>query len=170
MRTLLLLLALPFAVQAQTKSDILADWERQRANVLAYVDAMPDSAMDFRPTPGVRGFAQQVDHAVTTNLQVAAEALRGVKGTPLPRDTAAIFHRKAALREYTERTFAYVLDAIRVATPALLLKPTSVFGLPPQANARLLALAYEHAAWTMGQTVPYLRLNGVTPPEYKQPL
>jgi hypothetical protein len=24
----------------------------------------------------------------------------------------------------------------------------------------------EHTAWTLGQTVPYLRMNGVTPPSY----
>ena len=31
------------------------------------------------------------------------------------------------------------------------------------------SLSFEHSVWTLGQLVPYLRLNGVTPPEYKMP-
>jgi hypothetical protein len=29
-----------------------------------------------------------------------------------------------------------------------------------------LEVAREHAIWTLGATVPYLRLHGVTPPAY----
>jgi hypothetical protein len=31
---------------------------------------------------------------------------------------------------------------------------------------RALMELLDHFPWTLGQTVPYLRLNGVTPPEY----
>ena len=44
-----------------------------------------------------------------------------------------------------------------------------MYGFPPQPAIRLAALAFEHSAWTLGQVVPYLRLNGVTPPEYTMP-
>ena len=72
--TLLTLPALLAAapVRAQASPDLLADFERNRAVVLAYIEAMPDSATGFRPTPGVRDFAHQFDHIVTTNLEVAA--------------------------------------------------------------------------------------------------
>jgi hypothetical protein len=33
-------------------------------------------------------------------------------------------------------------------------------------RARALMELLDHFPWTLGQTVPYLRLNGVTPPEY----
>lgn len=157
------------AARAQTKQEMLDDWARQRANVLAYVDAMPDSAMVFRPTPGVRDFAQQIEHAVSTDLEVAAMALRGLSAPPFSLDTTQM-HQKVVLRAYADRTFAYVLESIRLATPAQLLKQSVLYGQPQQSAARWLALAYEHAVWTLGQTVPYLRLNGVTPPAYRQPL
>jgi len=32
---------------------------------------------------------------------------------------------------------------------------------------RAFEAAREHATWTLAQTVPYLRLNGVTPPAYE---
>jgi hypothetical protein len=157
------------AARAQTKQQLVEDWERQRSNVLAYIDAMPDSAMTFHPTPGVRDFAQQIVHLASTNLEVAATSLRGLKEAPFTLDTTQL-HQKAALRDYTDRAYGFLLDALKSATPSQLLKQSSVYNLPPESTARWLTLSYEHAVWTLGQTVPYLRLNGVTPPAYKQPL
>lgn len=172
MRTLLVaigLTTLAATARAQTKQQLVDDWERQRSNMLAYIDAMPDSAMNFHPTPGVRDFAQQIQHAVSTNLEVAAMALRGLPQAPFTIDSTQL-HEKAALRDYTDRAYGFLLDALRSATPSQLLKQSSVYNLPPQSAARWLTLSYEHAVWTLGQTIPYLRLNGVTPPTYKQPL
>lgn len=154
---------------AQTKQQLVEDWERQRTNVLAYIDAMPDSAMAYRPTPGVRDFAEQILHAVATNLEVAAVALRGQPAVPFSLDTTQL-HQKGALRDYTDRAYAYVLEALRASTPSQLLKQSVLYNLPAQSATRWLLLSYEHSVWTLGQTVPYLRLNGVTPPPYKQPL
>lgn len=157
------------SARAQTKQQLIDDWERQRGNFLAYIDAMPDSAMNYHPTPGVRDFAQQIVHAVSTNLEVSAMALKGLKEAPFTLDTVQI-HQKAALRDYTDRAYGFLLDALRSATPSQLLKQSSVYNLPPESASRWLSLSYEHAVWTLGQTIPYLRLNGVTPPAYKQPL
>jgi len=155
--------------QAGVNPDLLADWVRNRLTVLTFIDAMPDSATDFRPTPGVRTFAGQFDHIVSTNLDVAAIALRGLKAAPVLGDTAAYLHDKAALRKYAVATYDYFLSALSQATPAQLKRPVAIYGQPPQPAGRLAALAFEHSVWTLGQVVPYLRLNGVTPPEYKMP-
>lgn len=163
------LMALAGTARAQTKQQLVDDWQRQRANFLAYIDAMPDSAMSYSPTPGVRDFAQQIVHAVSTNLEVSAMALKGLPAAPFTLDTADL-HQKAALRDYTDRAFGFIIDALKNATPSQLLKATSVYNLPAQSASRWLTLSYEHAVWTLGQTIPYLRLNGVTPPPYKQPL
>lgn len=167
---LILIAAPPVAVaQSTANPDLLADWVRNRLAVLTYVDAMPDSASGFRPTPGVRTFAGQFDHIVSTNLDVAAVALRGLKTAPVLGDTAVYLHDKAALRKYAVATYDYFLSALKEATPTQLKKPVAIYGQPPQPAGRLAALAFEHSVWTLGQVVPYLRLNGVTPPEYKMP-
>jgi hypothetical protein len=155
--------------QAGPYPDLLADWERNRTTVLAYIDAMPDSATGFRPTPGVRTFAQQFDHLVTTNLEVAAIALRGLKAAPTLADSALYLRDKRALRRYAESTYDYLLDALRHASPSQLRRPVAMYGQPPQPAVRLAALSFEHSVWTLGQLVPYLRLNRVTPPEYRMP-
>jgi hypothetical protein len=169
----LVLLLGPVQALAQSRPgpypDLLADWQRNRATVLAYIDAMPDSATDFRPTPGVRTLAEQFDHILGANLETAAVALRGLKAAPALGDSAVYLHDKAALRRYAAANYDYFLQSLRQATPAQLRRQVSIFGLPAQPSRRLAALAYEHSVWTLGQVVPYLRLNGVTPPEYKMP-
>jgi uncharacterized damage-inducible protein DinB len=168
---LIMLLAAPALVRAQSapNRDLLADFQRSRAVVLAYIDAMPDSATDYRPTPGVRTFAGQFDHIVSTNLEVAAVALRGLKAAPALGDTTVYLHNKAALRRYAAATYDYFLKSLREAKTEQLQRQVAMYGQPPQPASRLAALAFEHSVWTLGQLVPYLRLNGVTPPEYKMP-
>jgi len=167
----LILTAAPAMAVAQSavNPDLLADWVRNRLTVLAYIDAMPDSATNFRPTPGVRTFAGQFDHLVSTNLDVAAVALRGLKAAPVLGDSGVYLHDKAALRKYAAATYDYFLTALKEATPAQLKRPVAMYGQPPQPAGRLATLAFEHSVWTLGQVVPYLRLNRVTPPEYKMP-
>ena len=173
MRTIpLLLLALTPSLslaQGSATKDFLADWERDRTAVLAYIAAMPDSATGYRPTPGVRTFAEQFDHIVSTNLDVAAIALKGLKAAPSLGDSAVYLHNKAALQRYAAATYDYFLDALKAATPAQLARPVAMYGQPPQPAGRLATLSLEHSVWTLGQVVPYLRLNGVTPPAYQMP-
>jgi len=167
----IILTAPPAMAVAQSKvnPDLLSDWERNRTTVLAYIDAMPDSATGFRPTPGVRTFAEQFDHIVTTNLEVAAVALRGHKSPRVVGDSGVYLHDKTALRKYAGATYDYFLSALKQATPAQLEHRVAIYGQPPQPASRLAALAFEHSVWTLGQVVPYLRLNGVKPPEYSMP-
>jgi hypothetical protein len=155
--------------QAGVNPDLLADWVRNRLTVLAYIEAMPDSATKFRPVPGVRTLAEQFDHILSTNLDVAAIALRGLKAPPVLGDTAVYLHDKAALRKYAVANYDYFLNALNEATPAQLKRPVAMYGQPPQPAGRLAALSFEHSVWTLGQVVPYLRLLRVTPPEYKMP-
>jgi hypothetical protein len=161
--------AAPLAAQGPSdKAMMKADWERAKRTFIAYVDAMPDSALGFMPTPGVRTFAQQIEHAVVTNYEVATAALRGER-PKMPGDSTAYLHRKDALRELVTRTYDSVLSAIDAATPAQLAKPIALFNQPAAPASRWMQLSYEHATWTLGQTIPYLRLNKVTPPDYQIP-
>jgi hypothetical protein len=163
--------AAPLAAQAgmPPKSIMQVDWERQKKNVLAYIDVMPDSAMTFAPTPGVRTFAQQIEHFVGTNTEIAAVVLRGLKQPPSLGDSAAYLHKKAALKDYTTKSYDYLLESLKTATPAQLSKSFTMYNQPAAPGWRWLDLSKEHAVWTFGQLIPYLRLNKVTPPAYDMP-
>src|SRR3954463_11113861 len=151
---LIVLLATPGLVGAQggPYPDLLTDFQRNRDVVLAYIDAMPDSATDYRPTPGVRTLAGQFDHIVSTNLDVAALALRGLKAAPALGDSAVYLHNKAALQKYAAATYDYFLSALQQATPTQLKRPVAFSGQPPQPAGRLVQLSFEHSVWTLGQT------------------
>lgn len=157
------------AAQGNLAPFVMADWERDRSTVLAYISAMPDSAMGYRPTPGVRTLAEQYDHIVSTNLEVAAVAIRGLKAPPVLGDSTRYLHDKAALLEYAGKTYDYMIQSLKDASAATLAKPIVMYGQPPQPASRLVQLSLEHSVWTLGQVVPYLRLNGVKPPNYDMP-
>lgn len=164
-----LFLLLAAGAMAQTpSSSLVADWERNRQNVMAYLDAMPDSALGFRPTPGVRTFAEQFDHIVSTNLDVAA-AMKGLQRPPVLGDSSRYLHDKSALKAYANATYDYLLGLLTSATASDLARQFSIYGLPPQPAGRWLELTLEHSVWTLGQVVPYLRLNHATPPPYSIP-
>jgi uncharacterized damage-inducible protein DinB len=166
---LLAVSASPVAAQSPLPPNLLDDWQRNRAVVLAYIEAMPDSGLSYRPTPGVRSFAEQIEHIVATNLDVAAIALRHLEQAPPLGDQAQYLVSKSALRAFAASTYAYMLAALQDATVDGLARPVAIYGQPPQPAVRLAALSLEHSVWTLGQVIPYLRLNGVTPPPYVMP-
>ncbi len=71
----LLLLTATASVAQDVKASFMNDFERQRANVLAYVDAMPESGLRSAPTDGVRDFAQQIEHIVGGAVNIAASGV-----------------------------------------------------------------------------------------------
>ena len=132
-----ILAAGPLVAQSAVSPDLFADWQRNRATVLKYIDAMPDSATGFRPTPGVRTFAQQFDHIVSTNLDVAAIALRGLRVAPQLGDSGVYLHDKAALRRYADTTYAYPALGAQASHPRStptaggVVRPAAAGGRPP---------------------------------------
>lgn len=164
----LLVLALavaPTAARAQTKDQIVADWTRHRGLVLAIVDAMPDSAIAFQPAPDAHSFAAQIQRIADVSVDVAARAIRGLAQPPFVADTAQTLHQKTALRAHVAQSYDYMIEALRGATPARLARMVTLEAAT-RSGARWIAAAQEQTIWTLGACVGYLRLNGVTPPEY----
>ncbi|HUH12289.1 MAG TPA: DinB family protein, partial [Longimicrobiales bacterium] len=142
-------------------------WERYRGNVLAFVDAVPPALLHFRPTAGVRNYAEQIEHVVLDNVVIAATAVRGQARPPTLGDKTVYLHDRAALAAYVDATFDYVLETLRGLDAAALEERVSLFGETEVTRREALAVALEHGAWTLGQLVPYLRLNGIDPPAYR---
>jgi hypothetical protein len=46
------------------------------------------------------------------------------------------------------------------------LRADAAFAGSTKSGWRWVDTALEHTTWTLGQTVPYLRANGVKPPQY----
>ena len=144
---------------------MLEDIERSRQNVLKYLEAAPDSALGYRPTPGVRTLAEQIEHAAGANVFVVSTAWRLPRSPAAAGDTAARRRSKVLMRAYVNESYDTFAGYVRAATPAQLGARTTFAGLT-KTGWRWVAGALEHATFTLGQTVPYLRAHGVTPPSY----
>jgi hypothetical protein len=145
-----------------SRAVLLEDVERSRQNVLKYLDAAPDSMLAFRPMPGVRTFAGQVAHAAGANPFILAGAWK-VQSRFRPDSTAE--QSKAGLRALVNGAYDEFARLVREA-PESQLTASGTFANMTKPNWRWVGTALEHSTWTLGQTVPYLRANSVTPPQY----
>jgi hypothetical protein len=164
------LLALPLLCASRAaaqipKSALVAVVQTHKASILRYIDAAPDSMMGFRPTKGVRTFAEQIEHAAGSDAMIAHMAITGAMNTPSFGDSAVYLHKKAALRAYAIAAMDHSIDMLKGVTDAQLVAEVSMMNMK-MPRYRFLMEMLDHFPWTLGQTVPYLRMNGVTPPEY----
>jgi hypothetical protein len=154
------------AAGAQIPKSVLVEVvEGHKASVLRYLDAAPDSMLGFRTTPGVRTFAEQIEHAAGSDAFIAHLAIAGNSNVPSFGDTAVFRHNKSALRAYTVKAMDHTLAMLKGLTDAQLVQPMTMMNMTKPRYRFLLELL-DHLPWTLGQTVPYLRMNHVTPPEY----
>lgn len=139
--------------------------ENHRGAVLKYIDAAPDSMLGFRPTKGVRNFAEQIEHAAGSDALIAHLAITGSMKVPSLGDSAVYLHNKAALRKYAAAAMDHTIQMLKGVTEAQMAENIVQFGNKVTRGRALMELL-DHFPFTLGQVVPYLRLNGVTPPEY----
>ena len=144
---------------------LLNGFEQHKQMDIEFTQAIPDSALRWKPTPEVRDFAQQIHHIAVDNANfVVWGGIREM--TPMFGDTAVSFNDKAALERMVVASYDWVIETLRSLPPEELLDETELFGQQLQKwHVYLQALA--HADWTRGQVVPYFRLNGMGPPGWK---
>jgi hypothetical protein len=145
-----------------TRAVLLEDVERSRQNVLKYLEAAPDSMLGFRPMPGVRTFGEQIAHAAGSNPMILGAAWKAQ--SRFRPDTAAA-RSKGGLRTLVNGAYDEFARLVREA-PESQLAASGSFANMTKTNWRWVATALEHSTWTLGQTVPYLRANNATPPQY----
>lgn len=160
---LFLVLAAQSSALAQSpKEKYVADFERMRISVLAMVDSMPAAGLRTAPTPGVRNFAEQIEHVVVGNVNLIASGIDADR-TPLGIDKAVYLNDKAELRRFVDIGFDRVRDMLNAMSPEDLAAEGRLFGRIPLPKWQIIQASFEHGIWTLGQTVPYVRLQGGTP-------
>lgn len=158
------LAALPALAQI-SRASLIEVVQVHKGAVLRYIDAAPDSMLGFRPTPGVRNFAEQIEHAAGSDALIAHLAITGSAKVPPLGDSTVYLHNKAALKTYAAAAMDHTIAMLQGLSDAAMNEQITQFGHQVYRYRALMELL-DHFPWTLGQTVPYLRLNGVTPPEY----
>ena len=148
-----------------SRASLIAIVENHKAAALRYIDVAPDSMLGFRPTKGVRTYAEQLEHATVSDAFIAHIAITGNDKVPAFGDSAVYLHNKAALRKVAIAAMDHTIELLKGASDASMAQEITQFGIKMPRYRALMELL-DHFPWTLGQVVPYLRLNGVTPPEY----
>src|SRR5579864_6525005 len=104
-------------VSAQSKDQMIADWQRAKAYTKAYLDAMPEDGYSFKPTPEMRTFAAQMLHLADGNYGIVGAATS--KPNPLGKTLAekTIAQTKDAVTKTVMDNYDWVISTIEGMTP-----------------------------------------------------
>ena len=135
-----------------------------RAYTKRYLDVMPADGYDFKPSAELRSFAQQMLHLADANYYFISIA----SGKPSPIGAVSLEQTVEPTKEATVKavldSYDYFTDALNEITGDQLLEIVK-FGDLEVPKAAAFSKAYEHQAHHRGQTVIYLRLKGIIPPD-----
>ena len=149
--------------------EFLDELKLSRAYTLECAQAMPREKYEFRPVPEVRTFGQQMVHL--------SEAVPGlyelfIEGKKAPTHPFSEGGKEPVLTK--EEIFArlgvgfdYVERAAGKLNPSALHQTTKIFGGKVISKHRMLRFLLDHTTHHRGQTVVYLRINGIQPPLYR---
>ncbi|GHN03021.1 hypothetical protein WSM22_45100 [Cytophagales bacterium WSM2-2] len=173
MKRLFTLMIALFAVMTFAKAQDQAsldqavkDWERAKAYIQEYMDAMPEEGYAFKPTPEMRSFAEQFLHIADANFGFAAT----ISGTKSPLGDASAEKTgektKAATMKTLNDSYDFVLAALKGLSADKYRESINFFKMN-MTRAVVMGKCFEHQAHHRGQSTVYLRLKGVKPPAEK---
>lgn len=131
-------------------------------------EMMPESGYTFRPTPEVRTFGEQINHAASTQYSFCNQTglPPGVERQTFPRPAPT---SKTAIIEALEQSTAYCNRVLAAATESWLMENVPKVGGPSSgqiegARAHIFIYNVVHSSEDYGTITTYLRLQGVMPP------
>jgi hypothetical protein len=141
--------------------ELVATWERAAANMIDVADAMPEERYDFKPTPEVRTFREQLVHVAGT-VQRFIDTANGTKRELEPPQKTMT---KADVVQLLTQTFQAGKAMIGSLTDAQMVEPVKFpFGDRMVSRYGFWMGPLLDGADHYGQLVIYLRLNGIVPP------
>lgn len=169
---ILLAVTLPACAQSTDKNVLLKHWKASADLTIAVANAMPADGYTFRPVPAEMSFGELMAHIAAPNRGACAVA-SGLQAPPLPdkiaawlKDPGKIDVDKDTAVQFLTSTFAFCEQAIPQVPDS---RMNTVVGNPTRnmtGNEWLWAY-FTHTAHHRGQAEVYLRLKGITPPEYE---
>lgn len=143
--------------------DFLPDWQMAKDVTLEFAHAMPEEYYDFKPTPEIRSFAEQMLHIAESNTSLVA---RFVKGEKPPRKDFTPQKTKQEVVALIQEAFDYVAEvALEITNEKADELVAFLYGERPR--RKIFFYVHDHATHHRGQTVIYFRLKGLVPPSYR---
>ena len=152
----------PLAAVIQRSFDIYTNYLALAAEM------MPESAYDFHPTPELRSFGEQINHASSTQYSFCNQAglPPGVERQTWPRPAPTT---KAAIIEAFKQSTAYCNRVLAAAPESWLMEIVPAVGGPSSgqikgSRAHIFIYNIVHSSEDYGVITTYLRMQGVMPP------
>jgi uncharacterized damage-inducible protein DinB len=141
--------------------ELSAIWDRATTDIIDVAEAMPEDRYDFKPTPEVQAFGDQLVH-VAGVVQRFIDTAKGVKSeSGQPHKTLT----KAEVVGLLKQTFQAGKENFVSLTDAQLLEPVKYpFGDRMVTRYGFWIGPIYQIANHYGQLVVYLRLNDIVPP------
>lgn len=150
-----------------TVAQLTADWQRAKEYTKEYLDAMSEDGINFKPTPEIRSFADQMLHLANANYNfgsVASGKTNPMQGKKMEEMTD--LKNKAALTKAVMDSYDFMIDAVKGMTDAQLAEMVKM-GQREMSRETVLAKAFEHQTHHRGQCTIYIRMKGIKPPNEK---
>lgn len=159
--------AIQAAAPLTTVAQLTADWQRAKEFTKEYLDAMPEDGVNFKPTPEIRSFAEQMLHLANANYNFGSLA----SGKPNPMqgkkmEEMADLKTKATLTKAVMDSYDFVIEGVKGMSDAQLAE-TVKMGQREMTRELVLAKAFEHQTHHRGQGTLYIRMKGIKPPGEK---
>jgi len=143
--------------------EFLPTWQRAKDYSVKFAEAMPEEHYNFKPTPEIWSFGEQVLHTAGSSFWYASKII----GEPNPaKEFKAEGKSKAEIIEHLKKSFDYVEKAIASLSDEEAAKVIPLWGELKLTKAQTLMTVRDHTSHHRGQMVIYLRLKGITPPEW----
>lgn len=160
----------PVRIFAQTehKEKIIAAWERAKVYTQEYLDAATQEVYDFKPTPEIRSFAEQMQHLAVDNYKLVKEASSSVTSASNYKDLEKIqLKTKTEVTQAVLESYDFAIALIKSIDNSKMNTAVKMFNKWETTAEDGLAKAFEHQTHHRGQCTIYLRLKGITPPREK---
>jgi hypothetical protein len=164
-----------FAQQTQQKTDaskampsssqiVLAQWNEIGRKLIAMAEDFPENKYDFKPTPAMRSFAEQLLHAAGSMEYFTGPVQGTTPGSENP--SRATYKTKVDVVAFVKKEVEDGAAAIKAKGD----KGMADWITDPDSKQQMHVsdLAYgliEHSGEHYGQLVAYYRLSGLVPPE-----
>ena len=164
-----LLAAAPAARAADTTTkpslanEVIDIWNEEAKNLIGMAEDFPEAKFDYKPTPEVRTFAEQILHAAGAN-NAFVEVAKGNK--PKFEDPPrATYKTKAQVVSYLKQSIENVTSYLKGKSDAAMTQPMKSFVDGKMITPAVLWTALAgHMSEHYGQLVVYYRLNKLVPP------
>jgi uncharacterized damage-inducible protein DinB len=143
--------------------EFIPTWQRAKEYSIKFAEAMPEEHYNFKPTPEIMSFGEQVVHTAGASFWFASKII----GEPSPaKEFKAEGKSKAQIIEHLKKSFDYVEKALNGLKDSEVESVIPLFGDLKLSKAQTFMTIRDHTTHHRGQMVIYLRLKGIKPPQY----